>query len=79
METSLSSRTAEAVFHNQVASVDSDLDAMTVTYDNTTIDVTLRDDQRKAFLEGTWDALNLLKANMERVRETAAQLPHMSL
>ena len=52
---------------------------MTVSYDDTSIPVTMRDEQRKAFLEGTWDALGLLKANMDQVRETAASLPHMQV
>jgi 3-isopropylmalate/(R)-2-methylmalate dehydratase small subunit len=56
-----------------------DVAAGTLSYGDQTIQVGMRDDQRKAFLEGTWDAMNLLKANMDRVRETAAALPHMSL
>jgi 3-isopropylmalate/(R)-2-methylmalate dehydratase small subunit len=56
-----------------------DLHAMTVTYDDQTIAVTMRDEQRNAFLEGTWDAMSLLKANMDLVRETAARLPHMQV
>ena len=56
-----------------------DLNAMTVTYGDTSIPVTIRDEQRNAFLEGTWDALGLLKANMDQVRETAANLPHMQV
>ena len=51
----------------------------TLTYGETTIAVGMRADQKSAFLEGTWDAMNLLKANMDKVRERAAALPHMSL
>jgi len=54
-----------------------DVDALTVTYRDTTYPVTLPASARSQLLEGTWDATRLLLQAEEQVRQTAARLPYM--
>ncbi len=54
-----------------------DVAAETVTYGDTTVEVSVDDAQRKALLEGVWDTTALMKANAETVRETAEALPYV--
>ncbi|MFC4407576.1 3-isopropylmalate dehydratase small subunit [Haloarchaeobius iranensis] len=62
---------------NPDGDVDVDVAAETVTYGDTTVDVTVDDAQRKALVEGVWDTTALMKANAEAVAETAASLPYV--
>ena len=54
-----------------------DLNAMTLSYDDQTLPVTMPDASRKALLAGTYNPLDLLKANMDKVIKIAASLPYM--
>ncbi|MFC6725928.1 3-isopropylmalate dehydratase small subunit [Halobium palmae] len=62
---------------NPQGEIDVDVEGETVTYGDTTIDVTVDDAQRKALVEGVWDTTALMSANAEAVRETAASLPYV--
>lgn len=54
-----------------------DVAAGTVTYDETTIDVSLSDSQQQALVEGVWDTTAVMRHNLEEVRETARNLPYV--
>ncbi|WP_224269146.1 3-isopropylmalate dehydratase small subunit [Haloprofundus salinisoli] len=57
--------------------LDVDVEAETVTYGDTTVDVEVDDAQRKALVEGVWDTTALMKSNRNAVRETAESLPYV--
>ena len=59
--------------------IEVDVEAETVTYGETTVDVTVDDAQRKALVDGVWDTTALMKSNAQAVRETAESLPYVSL
>jgi len=59
--------------------IEVDVEAETVTYGETTVDVTVDDAQRKALVDGVWDTTALMKSNAQAVRETAQSLPYVSL
>ncbi|WP_256297485.1 3-isopropylmalate dehydratase small subunit [Haloarchaeobius salinus] len=67
----------EWVDDNPDGDIDVDVAAETVTYGETTVDVTVDDAQRKALVEGVWDTTALMKANAGAVAETAASLPYV--
>ncbi|UWG48750.1 3-isopropylmalate dehydratase small subunit [Halanaeroarchaeum sp. HSR-CO] len=50
----------------------------TVTYGETTVDVTVSDAQQQALVEGVWDTTAVMRHNLEQVRETARSLPYVS-
>ncbi len=54
-----------------------DVAGETVTYGDTTADVSVDEAQRKALLEGVWDTTALMKANAQSVNETAESLPYV--
>ncbi len=54
-----------------------DVAGETVTYGDTTADVSVDEAQRKALLEGVWDTTALMKANAQSVKETAESLPYV--
>lgn len=54
-----------------------DVGAQTVQYNDTQIDVTVDEAQRKALVEGIWDTTALLRSNPEAVRQTAESLPYI--
>ncbi|SMO51836.1 3-isopropylmalate dehydratase small subunit [Halorubrum cibi] len=62
---------------NPDAEIDIDVAAETITYDDTVIDATVHDAQRKALVEGVWDTTALMGANAGAVRETARSLPYV--
>ncbi|GAB3693441.1 3-isopropylmalate dehydratase small subunit [Halorubrum pallidum] len=62
---------------NPDAEVDIDVAAETITYDDTVVDATVHDAQRKALVEGVWDTTALMGANADAVRETARSLPYV--
>ncbi|WP_049927725.1 3-isopropylmalate dehydratase small subunit [Halopiger goleimassiliensis] len=57
--------------------IEIDVESETVTYGDTTIDVTVDDAQRKALVEGVWDTTALMKSNAGEVRKTAQDLPYV--
>ncbi|RDZ47207.1 3-isopropylmalate dehydratase small subunit [Haloferax sp. Atlit-10N] len=59
------------------ADIDVDVENETVTYSETTVDVTVDDAQRKALTEGVWDTTALMKSNADAVAEKAASLPYV--
>ena len=59
------------------AEITVDVAAGTVTYDETTIDVSLSDSQQQALVEGVWDTTAVMRHNLETVRETAGNLPYV--
>ncbi|WP_439026717.1 3-isopropylmalate dehydratase small subunit [Haloarchaeobius sp. DT45] len=65
------------VDENPDGDIDVDVEAETVTYGDTTVDVTVDDAQRKALVEGVWDTTALMKANANEVEKTAESLPYV--
>jgi 3-isopropylmalate/(R)-2-methylmalate dehydratase small subunit len=56
-----------------------DVEAETVTYGDTTVDVSVDDAQRKALVDGEWDTTALMRSNKNAVRELAESLPYVEL
>ena len=77
------SETVEAmqdfVDENPDATLEVDVEAETVTYGDTTVDVTVDDAQRKALVDGEWDTTALMRSNQNAVRELAESLPYVEL
>jgi 3-isopropylmalate/(R)-2-methylmalate dehydratase small subunit len=67
------------VDENPDGEIDVDVAAETVTYGDTTVDVTVDDAQRRALVDGVWDTTALMKSNAQAVRDTAESLPYVSL
>ncbi|AXR79025.1 3-isopropylmalate dehydratase small subunit [Natrarchaeobaculum sulfurireducens] len=65
------------VDENPDGELEIDVEAETVTYGDTTIDVTVDDAQRKALVEGVWDTTALMKSNAGEVRKKAEELPYV--
>jgi len=57
--------------------IDIDVAAETVTYGDTTVDVTVDEGQRKALVDGIWDTTALMKSNGNAIDETAGNLPYV--
>jgi 3-isopropylmalate/(R)-2-methylmalate dehydratase small subunit len=55
-----------------------DLPTKTLSYDSHTIAIDLPETYRTALLNGSWDSTALLRANLEKVKKTAAALPYIS-
>lgn len=55
-----------------------DLKNKTVTVANQTFSVDLSEARRKSFLEGTWDAVALLKHNSDKVDALVSRLPYLN-
>lgn len=53
------------------------LETMNLWFNDTFIPVTLSDAARTAFLNGTWNELGILKANADKIRATAQNLPYI--
>ena len=77
------SETVEAiqafVDENPEAEIEVDVEAETVVYGDTTVDVTVDDAQRKALVDGEWDTTALMRSNQNAVRELAESLPYVEL
>jgi 3-isopropylmalate/(R)-2-methylmalate dehydratase small subunit len=77
------SETVEAiqdfVDENPDVELEVDVEAETVTYGDTTVDVTVDDAQRKALVDGEWDTTALMRSNQNAVRELAESLPYVDL
>jgi 3-isopropylmalate/(R)-2-methylmalate dehydratase small subunit len=69
----------EFVDEHPDAELEVDVDAETVTYGDTTVEVTVDDAQRRALVDGEWDTTALMRSNSEAVRELAASLPYTEL
>jgi 3-isopropylmalate/(R)-2-methylmalate dehydratase small subunit len=54
-----------------------DVEAETITYGDSTVEVDVDEAQRKALVEGIWDTTALMKSNRESIAETAASLPYV--
>ena len=67
------------VDENPDADLDVDVEAETVTYGDTTVDVTVDDAQRKALVDGEWDTTALMRSNKNAVRDLANSLPYLEL
>jgi 3-isopropylmalate/(R)-2-methylmalate dehydratase small subunit len=59
--------------------IEVDVEAETVTYGDSTVEVNVDDAQRRALVDGVWDTTALMKSNERAVRETAQSLPYVSL
>jgi 3-isopropylmalate/(R)-2-methylmalate dehydratase small subunit len=62
---------------NPRSEIEVDVSAETVTYGEHTASVDVDDAQQQALLEGTWDTTAVMRANVDRVRETAESLPYV--
>ncbi|MEZ3117680.1 3-isopropylmalate dehydratase small subunit [Halobaculum sp. MBLA0147] len=67
----------EFVAANPDAPVRIDVRAERVTYGDHAVSVEIDDATRNALLDGQWDTTAMLRANLETVRETAAELPYV--
>jgi 3-isopropylmalate/(R)-2-methylmalate dehydratase small subunit len=54
-----------------------DVEAETVTYGDSVVDVDIDDAMREALVEGIWDTTQLMYSNMSKVEETARNLPYV--
>jgi len=68
----------EWVEDNPDGDLDVDVAAETVTYGDTTVDVTVDDAQRTALVDGVWDTTALMASNAEATRATAESLPYVA-
>jgi 3-isopropylmalate/(R)-2-methylmalate dehydratase small subunit len=55
-----------------------DIENKTLTYGKVKIAIDLPDTSRTALTMGSWDSTALLRANLDRVKETAKKLPYMN-
>ncbi|MFT5170679.1 MAG: 3-isopropylmalate/(R)-2-methylmalate dehydratase small subunit [Candidatus Marinamargulisbacteria bacterium] len=55
-----------------------DLDSETVSFDNQTVSISIPKSQKNAFIAGTWNTASLLEENMDKIKETASQLPYLN-
>ncbi|HEY6197758.1 MAG TPA: 3-isopropylmalate dehydratase small subunit [Candidatus Binatia bacterium] len=55
-----------------------DIQAKKLSYDGKSFAVDIPETYRKALVEGSWDSTGMLRANLEKVKATAAKLPYMS-
>lgn len=55
-----------------------DLETKTLSYGNQKIAVDVPETYRIALTTGSWDSTTMLRANLDRVKETASKLPYLS-
>jgi 3-isopropylmalate/(R)-2-methylmalate dehydratase small subunit len=55
-----------------------DIRAKKLSYDGKSISVDIPETHRKALVDGSWDSTGMLRANLDKVKATAAKLPYMS-
>ena len=60
------------------AGIEIDVRRERVVYDGREITVGIDESARAALIDGQWDTTTMMRANMERVAETAAQLPYVA-
>lgn len=63
---------------NPDGTIEIDVENETVTYDETTIDASVDESQRKALVEGVWDTTALMRSNTESIEKTAESLPYIA-
>lgn len=54
------------------------IESKTIHYNDVNVDFHLPDDKQQSFLNGTWNALNVLKANEALIHKTAKSLPYVT-
>jgi len=59
------------------AGIEVDVEGATVTYDGKTIDVDIDGAMREALVEGVWDTTAVMRSNLDRARDVAANLPYV--
>ena len=62
---------------NPDGTIDIDVEAATVTYGDTTIDVEINGAMQEALVDGIWDTTALMYSNRSKVDETVANLPYV--
>ncbi len=67
----------EWIENNPDGDIEIDIEAETVSYGETTVDVAVDDAMQEALVEGIWDTTALMYGNMSKVEETAADLPYV--
>jgi 3-isopropylmalate/(R)-2-methylmalate dehydratase small subunit len=67
----------EWIENNPDGDIEIDVEAETVSYGETTVDVAVDDAMQEALVEGIWDTTALMYGNMSKVEETAADLPYV--
>ncbi|HKA33001.1 MAG TPA: 3-isopropylmalate dehydratase small subunit [Candidatus Binatia bacterium] len=55
-----------------------DVEKKRLSYDGKSIAVDIPETYRRALVDGSWDSTGMLRANLEKVKATAAKLPYMS-
>jgi 3-isopropylmalate/(R)-2-methylmalate dehydratase small subunit len=55
-----------------------DIQVKKLSCDGKSIAVDIPETYRKALVDGSWDSTGMLRANLEKVKATAAKLPYMS-
>lgn len=68
----------EELDSNPSLDVSINLQDMTVTYLDKVVHIALSDQNRSAFLEGTWNSLAMLESNDEAINITASELGYFS-
>jgi 3-isopropylmalate/(R)-2-methylmalate dehydratase small subunit len=66
-----------AAFPNSAFSIDVEASTLAVDGFPDPFAITQKDTHKKAFLNGTWDELTLLKSNHDKITELAKQLPYL--
>jgi 3-isopropylmalate/(R)-2-methylmalate dehydratase small subunit len=62
---------------NPDGEIDIDVEAATVTYGDTTIDVDIDGSMQEALVDGIWDTTALMYSNRSKVDETVTDLPYV--
>jgi 3-isopropylmalate/(R)-2-methylmalate dehydratase small subunit len=68
----------QAVEENPSTRFTVDLEKKTISFGNRQIPVDLPETCRSALTSGSWDSTALLRANLDRVKQTAAKLPYIT-
>jgi 3-isopropylmalate/(R)-2-methylmalate dehydratase small subunit len=55
-----------------------DIQAKKLTYGQKAISVEIPETYRKALVDGSWDSTGMLRANLDKVKATAAKLPYLT-
>ncbi|MFB6301714.1 MAG: 3-isopropylmalate dehydratase small subunit [Haloferacaceae archaeon] len=66
------------VEENPHAGLEVDVVEERVVYDGKEVDVTIPEAMREALIRGIWDTTSLFRTNLDKVRETAADLPYVA-
>jgi len=62
---------------NPDGDIEIDVEAETVMYGETTVDVDIDDAMQEALVEGIWDTTQLMYSNMSKVEQTVGGLPYV--